>query len=427
MSSESMPEYHKIPEGEVPNAFIGAEVDMSDWSDDDHARYDARIWAQDEAAKAQIQAEKSYTIDASAEPYEAQLTPVEVISKLEYDHVVKEANSFENQVNDLARTNKIACVVGLRENIGSSGHESKYDDRRVEMSEHDALKATYQFFEAMAYVEEKQYQDDINEYGEEEVTPREEFTTFGDDMRKHLTFIGEKELQEASAGLADYWKALLESNPNQQLYIPIGEIIKSTFDEALDKASMVKSDKYVFDHIMAHFSEEERTKYANRLVTEQSAITVDDPESLRIILLDDWAISGSQLVTATDTLRMDLPQFASRIEVNLIVATEDQITHGLARTRNDTLPGMATAPLPVRAYFKSHHTDFLRNRKAYITGAHSSVDYGFSEEIEESLKSLWFRETHGALKLPDSLRSTPPLMNIVRPYRQSALENEQKE
>jgi hypothetical protein len=375
----------------------------------------------DRQATEQTNAERTYVFDVPVLSNDTEPTVEQVVSMLELGHVVKEAPRLKDQVDDETRTNTVVCVTGQKGYIATSGFKSEYDEHRVEMSEHDALRTTNQFFLDLADAERQKYQDYLAAHDGEELSDADqEFITLGDDMRENLTFIGDKELNEAGAGLAEYWKAILDTNPNQQVLVPVGAYVRSTAYADPSAVGRVKSDKYVFDKIIEHFSEEEKELYRGRLVTDPSEVHVTDPNDLRIVLLDDWSISRKQMSDTAVQIRHELPQFASRVEVNLIVATEDQIQYGLARSRSDALPGMKTAPLPVRAYYKAHHVDVNQGafgNEAHITGAHSAVDYNFSELIEPELRSLWRNEETSGGKLPGTLQSAPPLMNIVRPYR----------
>lgn len=413
----SFNERPKMPQSEVPNGYFA--VDMSDWTQEDNDAFRTRIDEQDRAATEQTNAEKTYLFDSPTLSSDTEATVEQVVSMLELGHVVKEAPRFEAQINDETRTNTIVCVTGQEEYIGTVGFEEKYNEKRIEMSEHDALKMTYQFFQAMAAAEARQ-DEDYYESHPEDVRPDEAIYTLGDDMRDNLTYIGDKELNEASGGLAEYWKAILDTNPNQQILVPVGTFVRSQAYGTPQYATRVKSDKYVFDKVMDHFTDEEKALYQGRLITDPSEVQVTDPSDLRIILLDDWSISRKQMSDTASQIRRELPLFASCVEVNMIVATDEQIQRGLARVRNDAAPGTKSAPLPVRAYYKAHVSSINERSvgiKAHITGSHSAVDYNFGELLERERRSLVAREEDAGREAPDELRSQPPVVNIVRPYR----------
>lgn len=427
------PTYVKMHESEVPNAYVGMSVDTSDWTNQERDRYDARLHEQDKQAQEQTAAEKTYTNDTPVLGADFEPSVEQVVSMLELGHVVKEAPKFETQVTDETRTNTVVVVTGQKKYIATRGFEQKYGDSRVELTEHELLETADQFFQDMTtaeiqrhrdYLDEKRNDEEyiqyLKEYPEEAVDEEEMGTTLGEDMREHLTYIGEKELVEAAAGLAEYWKAILDTNPDQQIFVAVGAFIKAEAQRVPEVAHRVKSDKFIFDKIMEHFSEEEMKLYKDRLITEPSEVTIQNPKDLRIILVDDWSISRKQMSESASYIRSELPQFTSCIEVNLIAATEVQIQFGLARSRSDALPGMASIPLPVRAYYKAHMAEISQGGNgngAHITGTHSAVDYNFAELVEPELEGLWFHAEHSDRKLPDTLRSMPPIMNIVRPYR----------
>ena len=53
-------------------------------------------------------------------------------------------------------------------------------------------------------------------------------------------------------------------------------------------------------------------------------------ENLRVVLLDDWTISGSQLRDVYHSLVDQYPEIEDQIEMQLIVANEQRIKYGLS-------------------------------------------------------------------------------------------------
>ena len=131
-------------------------------------------------------------------------------------------------------------------------------------------------------------------------------------------------------------------------------------------------------------------------------------ENLRVVLLDDWTISGSQLRDVYHSLVDQYPEIEDQIEMQLIVANEQRIKYGLSV---DELMGDGKK-IPVRAYFSAHDSKTAKNG-AYITGFHSSVDYDFEKLIRRMLWHAEGREKKSELR---GEMYMPPGTNIVRPY-----------
>lgn len=219
-------------------------------------------------------------------------------------------------------------------------------------------------------------------------------------MRENLTFIGEKEYKEAAAGIAASWEAALEANTDLQICVIAGEI-------KINK-NQIKSDEYLLDNILANFTEEDWEEYGGRIIVDRDDIANMPKENLRVVLLDDWAISGSQLRDVYHSLVDQYPEIKDQIEIQLIVANEQRIKYGLSV---DELMGDGKK-IPVRAYFSAHDSKTAKNG-AYITGFHSSVDYDFEKLIR---RMLWHAEGREKKSEPRGEMYMPPGTNIVRPY-----------
>jgi hypothetical protein len=221
-------------------------------------------------------------------------------------------------------------------------------------------------------------------------------------MLDSLTFIGEKEYAEGAAGLAAYWKRYLDSDPGVQLcalaYISRGS---------------VKSDAYLLERILENFSDQELKRYAGRLIVGIRHLSAP-PKKTKIVLLDDWTISGSQMRHARGRLLEDLPlsngtgaarSYTKSLEINLLTASEQRIHKGL-----EDCEGAEKNP-PVKAYFMSHKSDGRVKAKAnggYTSGTHSSVDYDFIGILTRIMDSLDVKEAR-----------LPRLAIVARPYKNS--------
>lgn len=225
-------------------------------------------------------------------------------------------------------------------------------------------------------------------------------------MLENLTFIGQKEYDEAVLGLQRSWKDYLDGDSNRQLVVVAG-ISGST-----KYPGQRKSDDFLRDRILGTFTDQELVDYSGRIIDDVDAITAS-PEDTKVVLLDDWSITGSQLRREYAELSQD-PAFqalarAGRVEIDLLASGESRLQNGL--DMNPDHPGHDV--VPVRAYFKAHPSDYDAGfGSSHITGLHSSVNYGFEMPINKGMVKILG-------KLGRLRRGELPiaLANIVRPYR----------
>jgi len=262
----------------------------------------------------------------------------------------------------------------------------------TELTEWQGLEALLTFLD-----ESTAYYHSLPEPTAEQKKLAEEATT----MRTKLSFLGEKELEEATRGIALVWKNYLAEDTNRQICVPIGTI------RTHEPEAQRKSNEYLFERIIDEFTDAELAQYGQRIVIDPEHIK-SKPEDTRIILLDDWTISGIQLNSGVRKVSQALdPKYKQRIEINLLVATEEQIR----REREWQGKG-----LPLKAYYRAnerpdHVPAPFRTSCPLVTGIHSSVDIGFEETI---FKIVADRNRH-----LDSqhLLTAPPLTNIERQYK----------
>lgn len=304
---------------------------------------------------------------------DAKLSGDEIYRQFERDHCVKHAPRLAVQLTDLSRTNLIMIA---EENYGL-GTGASEDQLSRTLTEHEALT---------------EYDAALSGLSETNEIARS--------LRENLTFIGEKEYQEAVGGIATYWKRLLDANQDLQIYVHKG---------ALSSDSYIKSDEYMFDRIIEHFSDQELEKYKHRLIVRAEDIVSDAPDRLRAFLLDDWTISGSQLREAATGFLVDHPDSLGCLEVMLIAASRERISLGLEDIRGPYIGDRRemNISVPVKSYFLAHHAPLMEHessRGVHITGSHSAVDYGFEVLLNKMM---------GGRK--DKM--LPPPANIIRPYR----------
>lgn len=314
-----------------------------------------------------------------------EISPEEVCWRLESEGVVKVAPRLDEQLagkaedrsNIITYTPRTCCIPQ------TFTLDDLYRGDRAELTEYETLCQLDGFF---AYVESLN-----GKYANEAKS-----------MRENLTFIGEKEYKEAAAGIAASWKAALEANTDLQICVIAGEI-------KINK-NQIKSDEYLLDNILANFTEEDWEEYGDRIIVDRDDIANMPKENLRVVLLDDWTISGLQICRVYNSLSGQYPELKDSIEVQLIVASEERIKHGLA------IDWMySSESIPVKAYFLAHDS-IEAEHGAHVTGYHSAVDFDFEVTIKNMVGAA--RELLG---VDGKDIHMPPGTNIVRPYRKDGV------
>lgn len=311
---------------------------------------------------------------------DADLSDEAVCQAFEREHCVKKMPTLAKQAEDDSRNNLIISV-GAAHGIGVDTNESDY--KRRTHTEHDALAEYYATLTKIAH------NADLKD-----------IATLAESLRDNLTFIGEKEYREAAKATATYWKWWLDKDESRQLFVLKG---------AISSEDYVKSDEYLFDRILQYFSDEEMAKYKDRLIVRQEDIIDDSPERLKVVLLDDWTISGSQLRSAASSFLSAHPDSGGCLEIGLLCASKERIALGLEGIKGHYVGGILQKDIsiPVKSYYMAHTAPIMdgdSSRGVHITGAHSSVDYGFENTL--TAMRVW-----GGNPLP-------PIANIVRPYRE---------
>lgn len=297
---------------------------------------------------------------------------------------VREAPLFHDLVADDTRTNPIRhwrsqTKTRTAERQGAVPPE----DEIVELTEHEALVQLDRFLKHAA--------QELSYTGNPE---HMELAERAHDIHTNLYYIGEKEFEEAAAGIADLWKSYLREDPKRQLCIPLGVVRTEDY-------SWKKSSEYLYEQIMGHFSEQEFKLYHKRITTELRRLR-KDADHTRVILLDDWSISGTQLGNGFGCVNEAIhgdKNLLKMIEVNLVAASPRQIEESKIQGRT----------IPARAYFRTSPYERYGDvqREPLITGTHSSVDFNFEDPIEKMVKAL--NELH-----PDRPTDMPPCTNILR-------------
>lgn len=322
-----------------------------------------------------------------------EISPEEVCWRLESEGVVKVAPRLDEQLAGKAedRSNIITCIAGMNKSLGADTSNDRYRRYRADLTESEVLRQLDTFLAG------------IIDLGDLNISLAADAWY----MRENLTFIGEKEYKEAAAGIAASWLATLEADDDLHIYAVAGEIAK------LKKATynnQIKSDEYLLDNILANFTEEDWEKYGDRIIVDRDDIAKMPKGNLRVVLLDDWTISGLQICRVYNSLSGQYPELKDSIEVQLIVASEERIKHGLA------IDWMySSESIPVKAYFLAHDS-IEAEHGAHVTGYHSAVDFDFEVTIKNMVGAS--RKLLGADGKDIHM---PPGTNIVRPYRKDGV------
>ncbi|MEI6054139.1 MAG: hypothetical protein WCQ49_02090 [Candidatus Saccharibacteria bacterium] len=313
---------------------------------------------------------------------------IESMKKLESQKFCFETPILEAQIKEDGRKNEIVYIRNSKEGLKLGSSSVKFEAKdQIAISEHDAIGALRDFLCEI-------YKDkDLTEYSREEAK----------DILDNITWIGEKEYNEAVSVIAEYWKEKLRKNPNIVIFPVVGKIAEIYPEYRFDR-NRIKSDGWLLDHILSKFTDDEVIEFNNRLILDQKDIPKGLPASdLQIVLLDDWAISGDQLSKVYTTLVKEMPQYKSSMEIQLIAAKESRLNNGLRCRFNNGSKDM----VPLRACFKAKDTQ--SDYGSRISGFYSAVDYDFENSIQRLVEN--YNEVH------EESISMPPTTNIVRPYR----------
>lgn len=294
--------------------------------------------------------------------------------------------SLADQANDPALTGGFSYVRSPEATMGKNARET---DEVRQMGEREGLQGLRAFLGHFAETAAGSGNESDGRLAER-----------ARDISENLTYIGERELEQASDGIAADWKSYLDGDPSAQLFM---------------WTRPLKSNAYMLDKVLARFSDDELERYRGRLqfVSEvtryrpktEPPATVS--ENHRVVMLDDWIETGRQMSEAyTRDVKFNWPDALPppNVEIQLVTATAAARRDGIEL--NDGFGGRET--LPVRSFFESRP---MADGSQCVTGLHSSTDDTFEIPIGEMVEAL--RERYGE---PDA--EMPPLTNVVRPYRQ---------
>ena len=233
-----------------------------------------------------------------------------------------------------------------------------------------------------------------------------------EDVYENTSFVGEKELAEATAAIADYWKGYLRDNPESSIFVVTAGAFGSEQEESDDEAydddlghiSHNKSDGYIADRILANFSDEELMAYNGRMLFSAAELAGRDSRRIKTIILDDWIMSGMQMHYALDDVLGRMTP--TDLEINLVVCSRQRLAKGFEHR-------LAAEPVPIKSYYAAHDTGHSYAAEvggAYLTATHSSGDFPFEGALEHIVEALNEADGNGGEVY------MPPTANIIRPY-----------
>lgn len=329
-------------------------------------------------APADVYAEADLRVSDRELPHE--VSEVDVVVSFNEQGYVAEALDIAEQRADTSRTTPIVYVKSRAHTgpadlakIGVDTHTMTVHDA---LQEYDGLLQTY-------------LEMGIGDEGSRELANA---------LRCQLTFIDSREYDQAAAGLGRLWKSYLDSDPDATISVPTA---------ISDRNNVRKSDTELRERILDTFTDEELEHYGGRILPKvEHSDHWRDPKH-RIILLDDWTITGAQMEAAYDDITRTIG-YTPNVEANFITATERHLANGF----NAATPGTNAILVPVRAFYKAHSAPETAPEGSHISGTHSSVDHNFGVPLEALTKQLR-QDTN------QEFLTIPALASIVRRYRRA--------
>lgn len=137
--------------------------------------------------------------------------------------------------------------------------------------------------------------------------------------------------------------------------------------------------------------------------TDIQMLGAADPSLSKIVLLDDWSVTGNQIANEVGYLQQyleiaSLGRLRSNLEVNLLLIRADQIHDGFRNLNDVEATYNIHKHIPMRAFFTSKA--IKQHAGPMPTGAHSAVDYGFQSQIAQMRDYLATETADHELLLP---------------------------
>lgn len=203
-----------------------------------------------------------------------------------------------------------------------------------------------------------------------------------------IHFLTHEAYEEAAAGLAERHSQWLREKPERTLKIVVHDNKKNSSQQQVAAdihAKMLEADPSLIERV------------------DVGRISEDDCNADRkVILADDWSVSGNLMAQDVANVYRATANMEGEpaIEVNLMLAREDQVGEGIRAIDRleESYPGHQQPE--IIAYFSTPAVASVYGHEAIPSGSHSSVDYGFAETLGSMYRIL---ERHGrplSLRLP---------------------------
>lgn len=211
------------------------------------------------------------------------------------------------------------------------------------------------------------------------------------------TYMSVEDTRTAIRGLAssqiDYLTA--EDDRHLLFYLPMRSAHRSQGKLVEDMMSYMRTSAPELDERIAVFGGSEHD-------TDTSLAGLDATKT-KVVLLDDWSVTGSQLSNEIGHVQQYLQVnglgfLKNDLEVNLLLSRADQIHDNFAQLEDVEETFGLSDRIPVRTYFTSRAVGVHAGPTP--SGGHSTVDYGFKSRIEEMFQYVSKQTNDHDLQLP---------------------------
>jgi hypothetical protein len=207
-------------------------------------------------------------------------------------------------------------------------------------------------------------------------------------IKASLNFMGEQEVDAACGITAEDWNQYLTENPEAQILVVPG---------VSQRQGQIKSDTLVTEKILEKL-DPNGDAFTGRVVGSIHDVTAG-PDNVRVIIVDDWSVSGQQISATASQFAIDNEgsPYVSRMEVNLLIASPEMQAEGFRPLTDDDDPDGTPypfeQPLPVKASLSAKERLYpdaadVLSTTIHVTGSHSGTDFGFGVPLSDMRDEL---------------------------------------
>ena len=319
-------------------------------------------------------------------------TKREIIDRFETDNFVAETPRFAEILKDTSRSTPFEYDSEV-----STLNPHERGSRIANLTEHQGLVELDSFLSG--YIERASSKRAQNVVGYKTDVAQAK------SMRENLTFIGSKEFVEATRGLSVLWKHYLDGDPARQICLITEAASLPRYSR--EAPGVPKSDSFIAEVVKRQLLAMDKG-YRRQIVNHPSELKVP-ADKARVIIVDDWTVSGGQVFDVCSKLLKDpaMSRYRGSMEINLLVAPRNRIEDGLSMPFQPDVP-----PITVRGYYRAYDAPAsVEKTPCHITGLHSTVNMGFSFTLDSMTKKL------NATRSPMQARfRMPALASVYRAY-----------